>query len=865
MKSQFKATWAWCWVLLVFSLSPADAEVFQGSWDAMQDGRWVGDFCWANRLQDWEVQDGRLVCLRADSELPMRTVQHLTADLGEASAPFEVSVELGLQGETSQACGAAGGLLVGVGNGLMNRAAAAIVHHWSGPGAGLFVGVAADGSVFFHDNSESRRTGGNVAASLPDAVRLVLKGEPTGNKYRLTVACSDLDGGKALSQAERIVDAHEVLGNVALVSDPGSESPAAWWFSGWSMKGEKVDLHPESGLGAVLCTQYTLSRNVLKMTAQLMPVQESQAEVAVLETRQKGKWSALATAPIVRPGYTATFRVEEWPSSRDVDYRVVCKVADNTGGHKAHTWSGTVRHDPVDKDSIVVAGFTGNHNNSHILDGGTWGGFGRRSDWIEGMYFPHQDLTDRVAVHKPDVLFFSGDQVYENKSPTPPDPEHILDDYLYKWYLWCWAYRDMAKDIPCICIPDDHDVFQGNLWGAGGRKAERFTEGGYVFPAEFVKMVERTQTLHLPDPFFRGELEQGIGTYFTGMTYGRIGFAILEDRKFKSGCEGLDPELQDSRADHIYLPGADVSKLDRPGLKLLGDQQCSFLGEFVKDWRGQDMKMALSQTIFTGLNTHIGSPLRRLRIDLDTNGWPQTARNRALDLIRRGFMFHLAGDQHLASLSQYGVDAHGDAGWAFCVPSIVNFYPRAWVPDVPGENREPGMPSWLGEHEDGFLNKVTVYAVANPPGMGGELTGKKPANLHEKVPGYGIVRMNKRDRTITAECWPRHADPSNDEQQYPGWPRTIPEQDNYGRKVYGYLPTITVSGMKDPVVQLFDEQTGEMIYARRAVGSEVQLKVFSEGVYRVRIGDPGTGTWQTVESLLPGPMDSGRSVDVSLL
>ena len=49
-------------------------------------------------------------------------------------------------------------------------------------------------------------------------------------------------------------------------------------------------------------------------------------------------------------------------------------------------------------------------------------------------------------------------------------------------------------------IIDDHDVFQGNLWGAGGRKARRVNEGGYVMPADWVRMVERTQTSHLPDP-----------------------------------------------------------------------------------------------------------------------------------------------------------------------------------------------------------------------------------------------------------------------------------------------------------------------------------------------------------------------------
>jgi len=55
-------------------------------------------------------------------------------------------------------------------------------------------------------------------------------------------------------------------------------------------------------------------------------------------------------------------------------------------------------------------------------------------------------------------------------------------------------------------LPDDHDVYHGNVWGAGGRHAEGVgyagqDSGGYIEPAAWVNMVQRTQTSHLPDPF----------------------------------------------------------------------------------------------------------------------------------------------------------------------------------------------------------------------------------------------------------------------------------------------------------------------------------------------------------------------------
>jgi len=512
----------------------------------------------------------------------------------------------------------------------------------------------------------------------------------------------------------------------------------------------------------------------------------------------------------------------------------------------------------VDKATIVVAGFTGNHNNSHSIGGG-WGATNpEKNNWIAGMWFPHTEIVTHVSQHQPDVLFFSGDQVYEGKSPTFADTKHIKLDYLYKWYLWCWAYRDLTRDIPTVTIPDDHDVYQGNIWGEGGRKSpDKDHHGGYVHPADFVRMVERTQTAHLPDPYDPAPLEQGITSYYTSMIYGGIGFAVLEDRKFKSGC--ARPDMVPSgtaRPDHFNDPDFDVKRLDIPGVKLLGDKQLEFLQAFAQDWSGHHMKIALSQTIFANMATHHGAGLSRLRSDLDSNGWPQSGRNRAVDALRRGFVFHLAGDQHLATLVHHGIAEHGDAMWSMCVPSVANFYPRAWAPrcDMPYENPQPQ--DYLGDFRDGFGHPVTVYAATNP----GPDMGQENRDLHDKMPGYGIVRMNKSERSYTVECWPRFADPSKD-KQYTGWPKTIPQKANYGRKPYGYLPSLTVQGALEPVVQVVNEATAEVLYTLRIRGTDFRAQVFEDGVYTVKFIDPENNQLVETKGLKPSPVDQAPDVE----
>jgi hypothetical protein len=846
----------------------APARAFKSSWTG--DRRWAGPSYWANRIHDWRISDGILECTSGRRRLRMRTLHLLTHRLAEGDGTFEMEARVtGIGPEEGLPPDSAAGFLVGAGGAAMDYRAAAIVHESTGPGGGLFAGVNGRGEPFIIDNTKLwdgvPMSDAAAAAPVPGAMHLRLQAAPNADgtyTLRLEARAADGDGAGGTSrEATLTVAADRVVGSVALVSQPGTRRfesyvrrgrtryrelnipGGRYTFDGWTLSGSKVDVDMSRALGPILATQYTLSKGVLKMTAQMMPVEEKDGTEVLLQTRKGGAWQTVARTRIIVPGHTAPLRVAGWDATQDTPYRVVYDMQ-LEGKARSFTWEGVIRKDPVDKDTIVVAGFTGNHNNSHRFGSPMNSDKSRRTpfDWVSGMWFPHAGMIAHVEKHKPDVLFFSGDQVYENSSPTFADYGNRQIDYLYKWYMWCWAYRDLMRDIPSVALPDDHDVYQGNLWGEGGRATTQDDRGGYLHGAEFVNMVERTQTSHLPDPFDPRPVEQGIGVYFTDMTYGRIGFAILEDRKFKSGCNGRVPDHKYWRADHIVDPKFDVKKADAPGLVLLGERQLAFLDEFATDWSGQDMKMALSQTIFAGMATHHGGRLQRLICDLDSNGWPQSGRNRALRALRRGFVCHLAGDQHLASLVQHGVDEHNDAVWSFCVPSVANFYPRGWKPEVEGKNRTPGMPPHLGEHQDGFGNLVTVHAVTNPTRMTERSTGVEPLDLHDAMPGYGIVKMNKRTREITFECWPRYADPTDPAtgSQYEGWPKTVSQLSNYDRKAVAHLPTLSCTGMNNPVVKVTDENTGEVVYAVRILGTSFRPKVFKHGMYTITVGEPGT-------------------------
>ncbi len=208
---------------------------------------------------------------------------------------------------------------------------------------------------------------------------------------------------------------------------------------------------------------------------------------------------------------------------------------------------------------------------------------------------------------------------------------------------------------------------------------------------------------------------------------------------------------------------------------------------------------------------------------MDTNGWPAKRRDEVLRLLRRCSAFHIAGDQHLATMVRHGVDDWGDACFSFTGPALNNLWPRRWWPPESARAGAPGDgPVYTGRFRDGFDNRITVLAAANPRNA-----HARPEILRNRVTGYGMVILDPRSGRIRIECWPRQVPPSvGDGGQYEGWPIEIDGRGGDGRRPVGYLPALRVSGLTDPVVQLLDAQ-GELVYARRVVGGTATLPVFA--------------------------------------
>ena len=592
-----------------------------------------------------------------------------------------------------------------------------------------------------------------------------------------------------------------------------SHATGQWWQPRGKMKARLLVPRDQVVAFAV----YTHHRGVLKLTAQLFPLMPEEPRTVRLEFRKGEQWTEVARARVHELGWSAHFRIENWDNTRNVPYRV-------RFGPRA-SFEGLVRRDPSHKDVIVVGTLSCNSRRTP----------GPRAQIVANL--KHQD---------PDLLFFAGDQSYHHTQHT------------FGWIEWGMQFRDILRDRPVITIPDDHDVGQGNIWGENGKQAATAagSGGGYFYPARYVNMVQRCQTWHLPDAFDPTPILRNIGVYYTNLRVGGIDFAILEDRKFKSGPRGKIPKLG-PRPDHINDPKYDRAAIDLQGLKLLGQRQLTFLDNWSQDWTDTRMKCVLSQTAFCGAVHLHGSPKNRLLADLDCNGWPQAGRKAALEAIRRAWAPHICGDQHLAVVVKHGISRPSDGPYSFTTPAIVNtIYGRWWQPQPQraGINPLPDSPlPWTGEFLDGLGNQIRMLAYANPTDRTDEL---------KRADGYGIVRFNKTKRTVTFECWPRFVDArKGDTVQFPGWPLTFSMHENDGRKPTGWLPELHFPTTKSAVVQVIDEKTGETLYTVRTASNRFRPPVYSPGPFTLNAG-PDRPTVYRARSLAPVARDDKTTISV---
>ncbi len=743
------------------------------AWAQTHDRVWLGGEFWANPMEDWRVSEGGAECLNAG---PGRSVHSLTHQITQ-NGSFTMGVML-TRLEVLKNDGGAG-FRIGVRSEINEHRSNCFVQK------GINAGWQGDQLVI-----GPKTTALKDGATLKQ-VRLTLKGAAQDEKCVLTLTAANAESGAELATLTHEVAADQIFGNVSLANNFAAGAAGAakkgkgkgaaagggrYRFQDWTLEGAAFNVSPQQKFGPILWSMYSLSDSrtkegfVMKISALTGPLGAQDNHEVELQIEKDGAWKSYGTAKLDPDAWVATFRVPNWDEKKATPYKLVYREKHKDGSETPNEWTGTIKANPEGRP-LRMAALTCQND------------YG----------FPYAPVADNVRKLDPDLVFFSGDQIYENHGGfgiirEPAEPAIL--NYLRKFYQHGWSFREVMRNAPTLCLPDDHDVFQGNIWGEGGKKMDvgdtgASSKGGYIEPAGMVNVVHKTNVAHHPDAFDPKPALQDISVYYGDMVYGGVSFAILADRQWKSGPEHVD--TGGGRADHVPDANFDTATLDKPGLILLGERQEAFLKQWAEDWRGHKLKAVLSQTVFANVATHHGGPDGYLKADLDSGGWPQTPRNRAIELMRPAMALHINGDQHLTTLVQYGVEKQRDANWSFCTPAISAGYPRRWRPDelkMPHTNRpKHGLPD-TGEFIEGLGNKAYVYAVGNP------VVGQAPNRYdkaHEKGSGFGFVTFDTEKKTYFIESFRFLIDATDGKatNQFPGWPVTIQQAENRGENVLG--------------------------------------------------------------------------------
>lgn len=747
------------------------AEPIKDNWHNTHDRVFLGGEYWANPMEDWRILDGKAEC---SSRGGNRSVHSLTHQLTFLDKSFEIDVQLRRIEQNTIDGGA--GIRLGVRSDINDYRSNCFVQK------GYDLGVKAN-ELILGDKKTS------ILSDISNQeVSLHLSAKPQYGAVLLSLTAKLTKTDKLIGELEHLVSVDELQGNVALVSNfaiEAGEEPNApedklgcrYSFSNWTMQGGAFSVNERQKFGPILWTMYTLSDSrsydgfVMNLSALTGPLGKEDNKDLIFQVQKEGSWISLATETLDPDAWVATFKIKNWNEKNATPYRVVYVEKQRDGREKLDTYSGIIQANPVGRNMRMAA-------------------LTCQNDYA----FPYAPVVNNVINMKPDLVYFSGDQLYETHGGfgiiRAPAKLAILN-YLRKFYQFGWAFKDAMRNQPTVCLPDDHDVLQGNLWGEGGapmpQEAHERNEvdktGGYIEPVRMLNAVHRTHTAHHVAPVEPKPSSRGLSVYYGEMVYGDVGFAIVADRQWKSGPERLNIVVGTTGQDEE--PNFVNPKFDREDLDLLGKRQEAFLERWSKDWRGHKLKALLSQTVFAGIATHQWKPDFYLKYDFDSNGWPAAGRNKAVAAIRESKALHICGDTHLASVSQYGLNEARDSNWAFCTPAIAVGWQRWWRPDAVGlhyENRPKHGLSHTGEYLDSFGNKNYVYAIGNPMFS----TAKnRYVKAHEKASGFGFISFDTQAKTYTLNAYKFMVDATDGKasNQFSGWPITIHQQENNGDNI----------------------------------------------------------------------------------
>ncbi|HRH96429.1 MAG TPA: CZB domain-containing protein [Prosthecobacter sp.] len=401
-------------------------------WGKTHDRVFLGGDFWANPMEDWRVSEGGAECLNMGGG---RSVHSLTHQVTKNGA-FTMGVTL-TRLEVKNSDGGAG-FRIGIRSELNEHRSNCFVQK------GINAGWQGDQLVL------GQKTAALKDGSALKQVRLTLKGAPEGDMCVLTLTASAVDSGAELGAVSHSFKANELLGNVSIANNfiagavgaakkkgkgkaAGTVGAGRYRFQNWTMEGDAFAVTSANQFGPLLWSMYSLSDSrtdegfVMKISALTGPMGAKDSQVVELHVQKGEAWKSLGTAKLDPDAWVATFRIPKWDEKQATPYKLVYREKHTDGSETPHEWTGTIKANPEGRP-LRMAALTCQND------------YG----------FPYAPVAENLLKLDPDLVFFSGDQIYENHGGfgiirEPAEPAIL--NYLRKFYQHGWAFREVMRNV----------------------------------------------------------------------------------------------------------------------------------------------------------------------------------------------------------------------------------------------------------------------------------------------------------------------------------------------------------------------------------------------------------------------------------
>lgn len=226
--------WLLFFILIIFNScanQKKELTSFDSNWPDDVQRIWIGPEFWANRLQDWQLDNGRVECITSE---PNRNLNLLTWRLDNTEGEFIIQVTTGLltdsliNNEKSWI-----GFRIGAKGQFNDYRDDAIF------GKGLNIGITTGGDLFIGEPGVKQN--GNAKDLIPhlkNELKLLVTLKLVDGKYNMQLSAQDPETGEVLADIiEADIPEQNLSGSIALVShftDLGrNNNIPSCWFNEW--------------------------------------------------------------------------------------------------------------------------------------------------------------------------------------------------------------------------------------------------------------------------------------------------------------------------------------------------------------------------------------------------------------------------------------------------------------------------------------------------------------------------------------------------------------------------------------------------------------------------------------------------------